>query len=130
MSFNDPISDFITRLKNASIAEHYFVDIVLSKTVKNIVTVLKAAGFIKSFLVDESRRSIRVFLRYTPDRKAVLRGVRRLSKPSCRRYVKATNIPSVLDGIGIVLISTSKGIMTGYFARKQNLGGELLCSFW
>ena len=128
MSFSDPLSDLIIRLKNASAAQHKFVDVRSSKLVKNILTLLKNKGFISDFFVNGNSNFIRVFLRFAKNKIPVLNGVKRLSKPSCRSYVGAENI--LVHYIGMVVISTSEGVMDGYSAKKKNLGGELLFAIW
>ncbi len=117
----DPISDMLTRIRNAS------------KLKIEIARVLKEEGFISTYkVVDESktRKALRVFLKYTPDRRSVISDVRRVSKPGSRRYVGALEIRGVYGGLGVSILSTPRGVMTGRAARKQRLGGEVLCEIW
>lgn len=130
MTLHDPIADFLTRIRNAKDAKHRFVDIGMSKNKIEMAKVLKEQGFIENYLVSEERRKVRIFLRYAEGRKSVIQGLKRISKPGVRRYVKASRIPHVLQGMGIAIVSTSRGIVDGETARKQKVGGELLCYVW
>ena len=130
MSFNDPIAELLTKIRNSKDAKHRYVDINLSKIKLNVIKILKEHGFIENFLLNEEKRKIRVFLKYSNDRKSIIHGLKRISKPGLRRYTKYTEIPKVLDGIGISVISTSKGILDGEKARQQKVGGEILCYVW
>lgn len=129
MSFNDPISETLTKIRNAGKAKHRFVDMHLSKSRLQILEILKNQGFIQSFLVDPTKKRIRVFLKYHA-RNSVIRGLRRVSKPGLRKFVGWMDIPRVLNGIGIAIISTSKGVMEGEQARKEKVGGEVWCFVW
>lgn len=131
MSLTDPIADLLTRIRNAAKAQHRYLDIRWSKMKVAIAQILKDQGFIESFLVREHEgiKTLRVFLRYK-GLKPVICGLKRRSKPGCRKYVSAKQIPVVLGGIGVSIVSTSKGVMTGESARQQNIGGELLCEVW
>lgn len=131
-SISDPIADLLTRIRNASQAKHRYIDISYSKLKEAIVKILKERGFIAHFLIKEENKKItmRIFLKYTAGRDPIIHGLKRVSKPSIRRYVSSAKIPVVLGGMGISIISTSKGVMSGDLAREQNLGGELLCLAW
>lgn len=132
MSMNDPISDFLTRVRNAVSARHNTVDVPASGLKAEICRVLKEEGFISDYIVSDEPKPglIRVTLKYTTERAPVLQGVRRVSRPSLRRYLGAEDIKQVRSGLGIAIISTSKGVMTGRKAREQKVGGELLCEVW
>ena len=133
MSFSDPVADLIIRLKNSSVAQHKFVDIRYSKLAVNILSLLKYKGFVLDFVTDGKHQNIRVFLRFIKKRVPVIKGVKRISKPSCRVYSKAANMFDHCRHTGIlgfVVVSTSKGIMEFSRAKKENLGGELLFAIW
>ncbi len=132
MTMTDPIADMLTRIRNAVRASHELVNIPSSKLKINIAKVLKSEGYIKNFRIisDGQHRFIRIFLRYDEDGVSVIGGLKRISKPSCRIYERAERIPEVLNGYGINVVSTSKGIMTDREAKKRNVGGEILCSVW
>ncbi|MCH9629292.1 MAG: 30S ribosomal protein S8 [Chlamydiia bacterium] len=128
---NDPIADLLTRIRNGMMAKHRYVDLNFSKMNVAIVTRLKATGYIESFLVSEEKRAIRVFLRYSKaTRQCVISGLKRASKPGSRMYVKCEDIPYVKSGLGITLLSTSKGVIDGKAAKKEKVGGEVLCYVW
>jgi small subunit ribosomal protein S8 len=129
----DPIADMLTRIRNAARAKHPRVDLPASKLKVEIARILKEEGYVASYkVVDESkvRRTLRVFLRYTPERRSVITDLRRISRPGCRRYVGRTEIRAVVGGMGIAILSTPRGVMTGATARKTGLGGEVLCEVW
>lgn len=132
MSMNDPIADFLTRIRNATLAGHEQVDIPLSRIKEDLARVLKAEGFVADYTVagEGKNASIRVHLRYTPQRTPVLQGLRRVSKPSLRVYTKCADLRPVRSGLGISIVSTSRGVMTGKQARQARLGGEVLCEVW
>ena len=132
MSMTDPIADFLTRIRNGFMAEKRWVDIPSSGMKKRIAFVLKEEHYIKDFIFIFSgeKESIRVFLKYDVHGEPVISGLKRQSKPGCRVYVNIHNIPKVLDGLGIAILSTSKGILSDKTARKLNVGGEYLCSVW
>lgn len=130
MSFNDPISDLLTRIRNAKKAKHKYVDVNYSKMIKNIVEVLKHRGFIQNYLLDSNKRTLRVFLKYSKQRDSVIRGLKRISKPGQRIYLGYKKIPRVLDGLGISIVSTPNGVIDDEQARKDKVGGELLCLVW
>ncbi|MDY6879857.1 MAG: 30S ribosomal protein S8 [Thermodesulfobacteriota bacterium] len=132
MGMTDPIADMLTRIRNALQASHGQVDIPISKLKISLAKVLKSEGYIKNFKVvsDGRHRFIRVFLKYNENGTSVIDGLKRVSKPSCRVYAKCEKIPTVLNGYGINILSTSKGLMADRHAKKMNLGGEILCSVW
>ena len=128
----DPIADFLTRIRNGALAKHPRVEMPSSKMKTEIARILKEEGYLANFkVVDEKgRKTLRVFLRYTPDRRSVITDLRRVSKPGSRRYVGKFGIRQVVGGMGIAILSTPRGLMTGQSARKEGLGGELLCEVW
>lgn len=132
MNMSDPIADLLTRIRNAAMAEHRTVEMPHSKMKAEIVRLLKAEGYIEDFSEEGEipTKKIVVWLKYTPDQDPVIRGLRRVSKPGLRNYVNATEIPRVLGGLGVAILSTSHGIMTDRQARKKNVGGEVLCNIW
>jgi small subunit ribosomal protein S8 len=132
MSFTDPIGDMLTRIRNASNARHEKVVIPASRLKVRIAEVLKEEGFIKDFVRHEDgpQGAITVLLKYTPDRSPVITDIKRVSKPGLRRYVPTESIPRVLNGMGIAILSTSKGVLVDREARKQKVGGELICTVW
>jgi len=133
MSLNDLIADMLTRIRNAQMAKHEKVDIILSKINQSITDILKEEGYVKNYKVikDESGRGVlRLYLKYDDQGKPVLSGLKRESKPGLRKYVGADAIPIVLNGLGITILSTSKGVITGEQAKRLNVGGEYLCSIW
>ena len=132
MSQNDLISDFLTRVRNASSAGLRFADIRWSKMVQAVAEVLKGMNFIEHILVrDENGLMVmRVFLKYGVKRKPIISGLRRVSSPGCRRYVACDKIPSVMNGLGVAVVSTSRGVMSGRDAHEKRVGGELLCYVW
>ncbi|HEX4546036.1 MAG TPA: 30S ribosomal protein S8 [Candidatus Acidoferrum sp.] len=128
----DPIADFLTRLRNAAAAKHQRVDVPVSKLKTEIARILKEEGYISTYkLVDEkTRKVLRVFLKYTPDRRSVITGMKRISRPGARSYLGAMDIRPVVGGLGISIMTTPKGLMSGRSARKAKLGGEILCEVW
>jgi small subunit ribosomal protein S8 len=129
----DPISDMLTRIRNAAAARHPRVDVPASKLKTEIARILKEEGYIQTFkLVEENktRKILRVFLKYSPDRRSAITDLKRVSKPGKRQYVATREIRAVIGGLGISIVSTPKGLMTGRAARKANMGGELLCEVW
>ena len=129
----DPIADLLTRIRNAARAKHARVDVPASKLKAEIARILKEEGYISTFkLVEESktRRTLRLFLKYTPDRRSVITGLRRISRPGSRNYVGASQIRPVVGGLGISILTTPRGVMTGRAARKARVGGELMCEVW
>ena len=129
----DPIADLLTRLRNAARARHQRVDVPSSKLKTEIARILKEEGYISTFkLVDDNkpRKTLRLFLKYTTDRRSVITGLRRISRPGSRRYLGASEIRSVVGGLGISILTTPRGIMTGRSARQARVGGEVLCEIW
>jgi small subunit ribosomal protein S8 len=129
----DPIADFLTRIRNAVAAKHARLDLPASKLKLEIARILKEEGYIASYkMVEENkiRKMLRVFLKYTPDRRSVITGLRRVSRPGSRRYVAAAEIKPVVGGLGISILTTPKGLMSGRAARRARIGGELLCEIW
>lgn len=130
MALHDPIADLLTRVRNAHRARLRFVDMRPSKLKIAILKVLEQQGFIERYLVDESGRRTRVYLKYAEGRAPMLKGLKRMSSPSLRRYVGYRDIPRIYGGMGLVILSTPQGILDGETARKERLGGELLCCVW
>jgi small subunit ribosomal protein S8 len=132
MLLNDPVGDMLTRLRNGSRAHHEKVVLPSSKLKLEILRVLKEEGFIADYLEHERKpqNEITVVLKYGPERAPVLAGVKRISKPGIRRYVPVRGIPRVLGGLGISILSTSRGVMVDHEARKQNVGGEIICTVY
>jgi small subunit ribosomal protein S8 len=132
MSFTDPIGDMLTRIRNASNARHEKVVIPASRLKARIAEVLKEEGFIKDYVRHEEgpQGTITVLLKYTTDRAPAITDIKRVSKPGLRRYVPTDSIPRVLNGMGIAILSTSKGVLVDREARKQKVGGELICTVW
>jgi small subunit ribosomal protein S8 len=126
---NDPISDMLTRIRNAHRALLPVVEVPHSRMKESIASILKGEGYIADFSVESKARSMKLRLKYQ-GKKGVIEGLKRVSSPGLRRYVGATEIPRVRGGLGVAVLSTSEGIMTGAQARKKNLGGELLCYVW
>jgi small subunit ribosomal protein S8 len=127
---NDPISDMLTRIRNANRALLPGVDMPHSKIKESIAGILKREGYINDFAVEgKLPRTIKLTLKYQ-GKKSVIEGMRRVSTPGLRRYVRSTDIPRVRGGLGVAVLSTSEGLMTGNQARKKNIGGELLCYVW
>mgnify|MGYP003574811604 CR=1 FL=1 len=132
MVLTDPIADMLTRIRNANMAEKKIVQMPHSKMKSEVARILKAEGFIKDYTVenDGGKTVLNVFLKYTIEREPVIQGLRRISKPSCRKYVNAEEVPRVLGGIGTAILSTSSGVMTDNDARAKRIGGEVLCYIW
>jgi small subunit ribosomal protein S8 len=129
----DPISDMLTRIRNAAKARHARVELPSSKLKVEIARVLKEEGYISTYkIVDDgkTRKALRVFLKYTPDKKSVITDLKRISRPGSRRYVGAQEIRGVVGGLGISILTTPRGVMTGRAARKGRVGGEVLCEIW
>jgi small subunit ribosomal protein S8 len=132
MVMTDPIADLLTRIRNGCMARFEKVDIPASKLKLGIAKVLKEEGYIKNYkLIKDKRQGIlRIFLKYDEENASVISGIERVSKPSCRLHVGHEQIPSVFNGLGTAIISTSKGILADRDARKQKVGGEILCKVW
>ena len=132
MSMSDPIADMLTRIRNAGKAKFNSVDIPGSKLKTELARILKDEGFVRNykFIKDEKQGVLRVYLKYGRGQTSTIFGMERVSKPSRRVYVKSKDVKPVLNGMGIAILSTSKGIMTDKKARKENVGGEILCNIW
>lgn len=132
MPTTDPIADMLTRIRNANAAVHEQVDIPSSKLKQQIAQLLKREGFIKDFQIIKTKvqDNIRIFLKYGPDRERVINGLKRISKPGLRVYVAANEIPRIFGGLGTVVMSTPKGVITGKQAQRENVGGEVLAYVW
>lgn len=132
MQITDPIADMLTRIRNANTAKHETVDVPASNMKKAIAEILNEEGYIASYQVIEDGKQgvIRIALKYGPNKEKVISGLKRVSKPGLRIYAGAEELPRVLKGLGIAIVSTSKGIMTDRAARKQNIGGEVLAFVW
>ena len=132
MQITDPIADMLTRIRNANAAKHATVDVPASKLKKSIAQILLEEGYIKSYEIVEGNTQgiIRITLKYLPTKEKVITGLRRVSKPGLRVYAGAEELPQVLRGLGIAIISTSKGVMTDKKAREAHVGGEVLAFVW
>ena len=132
MQITDPIADMLTRIRNAGTAKHETVDVPASRMKKAIVEILLNEGYIKSYQVIEDGKQgvIRITLKYGQNKSKVIKGLRRVSKPGLRIYSNCEDMPKVMNGLGIAIISTSKGIMTDKAARANNVGGEVLAFVW
>lgn len=132
MTMTDPIADLLTRIRNAQQAGHEALKVTSSKEKVAIVQILKNEGFISDFAVvaDTPRDSIEVKLRYSRENAGAIHGIRRESTPGRRVYVTAKQIPQVRSGLGLAIVSTSKGVLAGHVARAENVGGELICTVW
>ncbi|HXA78123.1 MAG TPA: 30S ribosomal protein S8 [Candidatus Acidoferrales bacterium] len=128
----DPIADFLTRIRNGAMAKHPRVEMPSSKMKIELSRILKEEGYIANFKVveEKGKKTLRVFLRYTPDRHCVITDLKRVSRPGSRRYIGKTGIRPVVGGMGISILSTPRGLMTGQSARKEGVGGEHLCEVW
>lgn len=132
MYFTDPIADMLTRIRNANSASHEKVDMPFSKEKESIASVLKAEGYILNYKVVEknNKKDLRVYLKYGVNDEKVIKGIKRISTPGRRAYSGVKEIPKVLGGLGIAIVSTPKGIITGRECKKENVGGEVLCYVW
>jgi len=132
MTMTDPIADMLTRIRNANHVRHEVAEVPASRVKIAIAKILKEEGYIKYFKTvrDQKRSVLKVFLRYGAGRERVLSGIQRVSRPGLRRYVSKDEIPVVLGGMGITVLSTSKGLMTGQSAHRLGIGGEVLCRVW
>jgi small subunit ribosomal protein S8 len=128
----DPIADLLTRIRNAARAKHPRVDLPSSKLKVEVARILKDEGYLSNYKVveEKGKKTLRVFLRYTPDRRSVITDLRRVSRPGSRRYTGKVGIRPVVGGMGISILSTPRGLMTGQSARKAGVGGELMCEVW
>ncbi len=132
MTTSDPIADMLTRVRNALQARHPKVDVPASRLKMDIARILKEEGYISNFKMaeDGGKKSIRIYLKYTPGNVPVISRIERVSRPGCRVYVGSKEAPPVLGGLGINILTTPRGVMTGSAARRENVGGELLCRVW
>ncbi|MDB4859384.1 30S ribosomal protein S8 [Candidatus Marinimicrobia bacterium] len=132
MSMNDPIADLLTRIRNASSVSKKWVDVKCSNVNIRILFILKEEYFIRDYVkIEDNKQGIlRVYLKYSYDDKPVIRGLKRISTPGCREYVSVEKLPRVLNGMGISIVSTSKGVMSNKKAKNLNIGGEILCHVW
>ena len=132
MTMTDPVADFLTRIRNAQMASKPWTDIPVSKLKIRLSYVLKEENFIRDYILikEDPQDSLRVFLNYDYSDKPVIHGIKRISKPGCRNYVSSEKLPRVLNGLGIAILSTSKGVMSNKKAELLNVGGEVLCQVW
>lgn len=134
MSMSDPIADMLTRIRNAAGARHKRVDVPASKIKLEIARILQKERFISSYKYlqpeDAVQGTIRIYLKYTPDEEPVINGIERVSKPGLRRYCGADGIPRIFGGMGVSILSTSRGVLSGREARQVGVGGEILCAIW
>ena len=132
MAMTDPIADMLTRIRNANTVGHKSVDIPASKMKKAIAQILLDEGFIANYEIvsDNAQGTIKVELKYGPNREKTIYGIKKISKPGLRVYAKADRVPKVLGGLGIAILSTSKGVITDKEARKYGVGGEVICYVW
>jgi small subunit ribosomal protein S8 len=132
MKLTDPVADMLARIRNSASARHQKVDIPASKLKAEIARILKEEGYIANYKVTEEdgHKVIRVYLKYGSNNEAAISNLARVSRPGCRVYVRRSEIPRVLGGLGINILTTPKGVMTGRQARREGLGGELLCEVW
>ena len=132
MAMSDPLADMLTRVRNACMVKFDTVDIPLSKVKVNVARILKEEGYINDYHIQEGdvQGVLRIDLKYSQGNERAITGIRRVSKPGRRIYVNADNIPKVMSGLGVGIVSTSKGVMTDRQARKMRVGGELLCEVW
>ena len=132
MTMTDPVADMLTRIRNANTAGHTTVDVPASKIKKSIASILKDEGYIEDFeVVDGNTQGIiRIKMKYAPGKTRVISGIRKISKPGLRVFVKADEVPRVLGGLGIAIMSTSNGVISDREARKSGTGGEVICYVW
>jgi small subunit ribosomal protein S8 len=129
----DQVADFLTRIRNATRAQHRYVDVNWSRLKQDLAEILKRQGFIESYLIKQeskSRGTMRLFLKYSEHRQPVIQGLKRVSRPGLRQYVKCDDIPNFFGGAGLSIVSTSQGVMAGRDASQKRIGGELLCMVW
>jgi small subunit ribosomal protein S8 len=132
MVMTDPIADYLTRIRNANMAKHDSVEVPASNIKKSISEILKNEGFINGYeVIDDNKQGIiKIDLKYGPNGERVISGLKRISKPGLRNYVDAANLPKVLNGLGIAIVSTSAGVITDKEARDKNVGGEVIAYVW
>ncbi len=129
MNLTDPVADFLTRVRNAIAVRHQKVDVPASKLKVELARILKEEGYISNFKLteEEGHKVLRLYLKYNANNDAAIRSIQRVSRPGCRVYVGRTEIPRVMGGLGVNILTTPKGVMTGRQARKEGVGGEILC---
>lgn len=132
MTLSDPIADMLTRIRNANMVRKDYVDIPASKIKVAIARTMKDEGYVKYYKVirDKKQGTLRVFLKYGANNELIIHGLTRVSKPGIRRYVSKDEIPNVLGGLGITVLSTSRGVLTGQDCKRARIGGEILCNIW
>ena len=132
MTMTDPVADMLTRIRNANAELHPYLDVPSSKLKQEVLRVLKEENYVDNytFIDDRKQGMIRIHLRYGPEGERVITGIKKVSRPGLRRYVGADEIPEVMGGLGLTILSTSKGVLSGARARKERLGGEVLCMVW
>ena len=132
MVMTDPIADYLTRIRNANMVKHESLEIPASNIKKSMTEILKNEGFIKDYeVIDDNKQGVlRIFLKYGKDQQRVISGLKRISRPGLRSYVDSDNVPKVLNGLGIAILSTSKGVITDKEARAQHVGGEVIAYIW
>ncbi|MFD1472575.1 30S ribosomal protein S8 [Companilactobacillus mishanensis] len=132
MVMTDPIADYLTRIRNANMVKHESLEVPASNIKKSITEILKTEGFIKDYEVVEDNKQgiLRIFLKFGKDQQRVITGLKRISRPGLRSYVDSDNVPKVLNGLGIAILSTSKGVITDKEARAQHVGGEVIAYIW
>lgn len=132
MSMTDPIADYLTRIRNACLARHSKVDIPASNLLKKLTQILLDEGYIRSFTtIDDPKQGvIRIYLKYDKDKKPIIEGIERASRPGLRQYVNVKGLPRVLNGMGTAILTTPKGLMTEKKAKQASVGGEVLCHIW
>lgn len=132
MTLTDPIADYLTRIRNANMVKHEYLDVPASKMKISMSEILKREGFIRDYVVskDNKQGMIRIFLKYGYNNERVISGLKRISKPGLRNYVAADNVPRVLNGLGIAILSTSAGVLSDKEARQKSVGGEVLAYVW
>ncbi|WP_085993672.1 30S ribosomal protein S8 [Oceanobacillus senegalensis] len=132
MTMTDPIADMLTRIRNANVVKHEKLELPSSKIKQEVADILKREGFVKDYEVIEDNKQgvLRIFLKYGPNEEKVITGLKRISKPGLRVYAKANEVPRVLNGLGIAIVSTSKGVLSDKEARSQAVGGEVLAYVW
>ncbi|HMB16885.1 MAG TPA: 30S ribosomal protein S8 [Pelovirga sp.] len=132
MSMTDPMADLLTRIRNAGMAGHAKLDVPSSNIKVAVATVLHEQGYLKNFKVisDSKQGILRIFLKYDENQDPVIHEIKRISKPGCRVYVSTDKVPRVKNGVGVSILSTSKGVMDDVSARRENVGGEVICTVW
>ena len=132
MSMSDPIADFLTRIRNGHMAHKFSVDVPSSNLKIRMLYVLKEEKFIRDYFLikDNMQNVLRIFLKYDDDSRPVIQGLKKISTPGCRWYVASDKIPRVLNGMGVSILTTSKGVISNKKAKKLNVGGEILCTVW